>query len=531
MRLLNKDAIMLCTKLVTVSLNCSARLHGCGISGAWVRHCEHNMKKVFCFMYLLMVCVLLSEPALAKSKSAAIVVDAKTGVVLDAQHAEALRHPASLTKLMTLYLTFKALKSGTLRMNEAIPISEFAASQPPSKLGLQPGTTIRVRDAILGLITQSANDAAVVLAEAIGGSQDNFARQMTRQARRLSMNRTVYRNASGLPDDDQVSTARDQAILARALLFNFPDYYPLFHTTRFTYRGITHDNHNHLMRRYPGMDGMKTGYIRASGFNLVASAVRGKTRLIGVVFGGNTARARDRDMANLLNKSFAWVARNGNKLKGRKLVPMSPANKPDSSPEDKTAPTATPVAVAKPAVIVATAATRGPSSQGAAPNAPTQIAEGDGADEEAAETAAEAANRPPAPTPFAPTAPEAKADAAPVTAPPSQPRADAAVFPTKQPAQAQSGGLTPPRAKVSTWTVQVGSFRNRTLSEQAVQKLGPQLPKHLAKTRYEIVEVTSGGVTMYRARLVGLDEKGARSICRSLTKASRKKCSLIPPAS
>ncbi len=471
------------------------------------------MKRIISIICLSIICATLALPAVAEPKYASIVVDAKTGMVLEAQQAESLRHPASLTKLMTLYMTFKALKSGKLRMNEAIPVSEFAASQAPSKLGLTPGTTIRVRDAILGLITQSANDAAVTLGEAIGGSEDNFARQMTRQARYLGMKRTVYRNASGLPDDGQLTTARDQAILARAILFNFPDYYPLFRTARFTYRGITHDNHNHLMRRYPGMDGMKTGYIRASGFNLVASAVRGKVRLIGVVFGGVNARSRDRDMAHLLNQTFAWVARNGKKLNGGKSTPI-PADRPTEEPEEKSAP----VAAARPAAAAAPTTTQ----------VATQIAEGDGLDEEAAE----AANRPPALAPqlvHTDVAPKPVAVAAPPPDP-TQPRANAAVFPTKQPQQAAPKSLTtPPSVKSSTWTVQVGAYRSRVSSEQAVRKLGQHLPKKLKNANYEIVEVNNGGVLIYRARLVGLDEKSARSICRSMAKTGRK-CSLIPPA-
>lgn len=490
------------------------------------------MKKFIRIIGLSALCAALALPVQADSKYASIVVDARTGMVLEAQQAESLRHPASVTKLMTLYLTFKALKRGTLRMNEAIPISEFAAAMAPSKLGLQPGTTIRVRDAILGLVTQSANDAAVVLAEALGGSEAAFARQMTQQARHLGMTRTVYHNASGLPDDDQVTTARDQAILARAILFNFPQYYPLFRTERFTYLGLTHENHNHLMRHYPGMDGMKTGYIRASGFNLVASAVRGKTRLIGVVFGGDTARDRDRDMAGLLNQTFSWVSKNSAKLSSKKATPV-PVDAPDEAPDNRALPVA--AATAPTPVATATAVTN---------TAPKQIAEGDGGSDE---EAAEAANRPPAPEPLlshadaavvAPTTTAATAVATPtqIAVAPAQPRANAVVRPTKQ-APAMSAGLTMPPPPVATaapkttqqWAIQIGAYRNRAGSEQAVQALGLHLPRHLAKARYEIIAVKNDNTTMYRARLIGLDEKSARSICGSVTKAGRS-CSLIPPA-
>ncbi len=251
----------------------------------------------------------LSLTARAEEKFASIVVDASSGTVIQATAAEKLRYPASLTKIMTLYMTFKALRQGSLRINQALPVSEYAASMPPSKLGLRPYTSIRVRDAIFGLVTESANDAAVVLAEALAGSEGNFAYKMTDQARKLGMKRTVFRNASGLPNDDQMTTARDMAILARAVYFNFPEYYRFFSTASFTYLGRTHKNHNKLMQRYAGMDGLKTGYIRASGFNLVASAVRHKTRLIAVVFGGESAAERDRTMAALLDSSFIQRAK------------------------------------------------------------------------------------------------------------------------------------------------------------------------------------------------------------------------------
>jgi len=179
--------------------------------------------------------------------------------------------------------------------------------QSPSKLGLEAGDRLRVRDAILGIVTQSANDAAVVLAEAIGGSETHFAEVMTHQARALGMMHTVYRNASGLHNFSQVTTAFDQAILARALLYHFPRYYRFFSAPSFTYNGVTHANHNHLMERYDGMDGIKTGFVNASGFNLVASAKRGGHRLVGVVFGGVTARSRDNLMAQLLDRGFARV--------------------------------------------------------------------------------------------------------------------------------------------------------------------------------------------------------------------------------
>ena len=240
-----------------------------------------------------------------KPPYAAIVIDAADGRVVHAEDADAMRHPASLTKLMTLYLVFEALDAGRLAPATALRVSAHAEAQSPTKLGLAAGDAIAVRDVILGLVTKSANDAAVVVAEALAGSEEKFAQRMTAKARRLGMTRTTYQNANGLPDPDQVTTARDQARLARALLRDFPHHYHYFATSAFTYAGVTHANHNRFMGWYEGADGFKTGFIRASGFNLVASARRGERRLIGVVMGGTSAGARDQRMGEILDAAFA----------------------------------------------------------------------------------------------------------------------------------------------------------------------------------------------------------------------------------
>ncbi len=254
--------------------------------------------------------LLFSQPIHA-APGASLIAEADTGRILYGENIASLRHPASLTKIMTLYMVFAAIDQGRLNLSDALPVSEYASGMSPSKLGLKPRQRIRVRDAILGLVTQSANDVAVVLAEAVGGSEWRFGEMMTQQARALGMKRTVYRNASGLHDDEQVTTAFDQAILARAMLYHFPKYYSYFKTRAYTWKGRTHPNHNHLMGRYEGMDGIKTGYIRQSGFNLVASARRYGKRLIGVVFGGTTARSRDNRMAELLDRGFTRVVAEG----------------------------------------------------------------------------------------------------------------------------------------------------------------------------------------------------------------------------
>jgi D-alanyl-D-alanine carboxypeptidase len=233
-----------------------------------------------------------------------IIVDGNSGAVLAANNPDGSRHPASLTKIMTLYLLFERLDAGKMKLDTEMDVSEHASEQAPTKLGLRPGQTIKVEDAIKGLVTRSANDAAVVIAEAIAGDESDFAKVMTRKARALGMTKTVYRNASGLPDDDQVTTARDQATLGRAIQDRFPRYYRYFSTSVFNYHGQSIRNHNHLLGNVEGVDGIKTGYTRASGFNLVTSIRRGNRHLVGVVMGGRSGGSRDAIMRNLLAENL-----------------------------------------------------------------------------------------------------------------------------------------------------------------------------------------------------------------------------------
>jgi D-alanyl-D-alanine carboxypeptidase len=242
------------------------------------------------------------------AKDSFLIVDATTGRELLSDQPDDLRHPASLTKLMTLYLTFSALDSGTLSLGDGLPVSMNALNAPPTKMGMPAGGSVLVRDAVMGLVTRSANDAAVVLGEALGGDEDNFARMMTEKARQLGMSSSVFRNASGLPNREQVTTARDMARLANALLRDFPHYYPVFSVQNYLYRGRPLENHNRMLTSYPGADGLKTGYTAASGFNLVMSAMRDNRRLIGVVMGGANAFQRDRLMAELMDRGFADAA-------------------------------------------------------------------------------------------------------------------------------------------------------------------------------------------------------------------------------
>ncbi|TPQ37183.1 peptidase M15 [Bradyrhizobium guangdongense] len=244
----------------------------------------------------------------SSSKFASIIVDGNSGATLQATSPDAIRHPASLTKIMTLYLLFERLEAGKMKLDTEMPVSKHAAEQDPTKLNLRVGQTIRVEDAIKGLVTRSANDAAVVIAEAIAGDEDDFAAMMTRKARALGMSKTVYRNANGLPNDEQVTTARDQATLGRAIQDRFPRYYRYFATATFNWRGQSIRNHNHLLGNVEGVDGIKTGYTRASGFNLVSSIRRGNRHLVGVVLGGRSGGSRDAIMRNLLAENLDKAA-------------------------------------------------------------------------------------------------------------------------------------------------------------------------------------------------------------------------------
>jgi D-alanyl-D-alanine carboxypeptidase len=237
-----------------------------------------------------------------------IIVDGNSGATLSANNPDASRHPASLTKIMTLYLLFERLDAGKMKLDTEMDVSEHASEQAPTKLGLRPGQSIAVEDAIKGLVTRSANDAAVVIAEAVAGEEGDFAKLMSRKARTLGMTKTVYRNASGLPDDEQVTTARDQATLGRAIQERFPRYYRYFSTTAFNYHGHSIRNHNKLLGNVEGVDGIKTGYTRASGFNLVTSMRRGNRHLVGVVLGGRSGGSRDTIMRGLLAENLEKAA-------------------------------------------------------------------------------------------------------------------------------------------------------------------------------------------------------------------------------
>lgn len=249
--------------------------------------------------------VMIGGAGLARAANSTIILDVNSGTVLAGKSPDKIQHPASLTKMMTLYLTFEALRSGRLGWDQKIKVSRNAAGKVPMKLGLRAGGTITVREAVYGMIVRSANDAAAAVAETLGGSEPGFAGLMTKKARALGMKRTVFRNASGLPDAKQVTTARDMATLAVALLRDYPSEYKLFATKSFKFRGRVIRGHNNLMYRYDGMDGIKTGYTNASGYNLVSAVKQGNRRVVGVVLGGRTARSRDAEMAALMDRHLS----------------------------------------------------------------------------------------------------------------------------------------------------------------------------------------------------------------------------------
>ena len=261
----------------------------------------------------LMLVGLLAAPSGAQAASevngryATIVMEAGTSRVLYATNPDELRHPASMTKMMTLLMLFEALDRGEVTMDTQMEVSKLAATRPATKLYLKARSTIRVEDAINALIILSANDVATVVAEHLAGTESKFGQKMTERARALGMTKTVFRNASGLPDPKQVTTARDMATLSLALVQNFPQHYAAFSRGEFTFRGATYRTHNRLLNAYDGADGLKTGFINSSGFNLAASAMRDGRRVVAVTFGGNTAAARDRHVADLLDRGFALL--------------------------------------------------------------------------------------------------------------------------------------------------------------------------------------------------------------------------------
>jgi D-alanyl-D-alanine carboxypeptidase len=277
---------------------------------------------------LAVTLALWASPAMANSKYAAVVINADTGEILFDKYSTKKRYPASLTKMMTLYLLFEEVEAGRLTLQTPMKVSAFAAGQPPSKLGLKSGSTITVETAIQALIIDSSNDVAVVVAEKISGTQRKFAAKMTSKARSMGMRNTRFRNASGLPDRRQITTARDMAILAKRVSQDFPQFYPYFSQKSFTYNGRVHKTHNRVVAKLVGASGLKTGYTRASGYNLATVAERKGNHLIGIVLGGRSTRTRDAHMISIMNETFAKIDRNPQMLAAFHRNKIVPALKP-----------------------------------------------------------------------------------------------------------------------------------------------------------------------------------------------------------
>lgn len=395
-------------------------------------------------------------------RDAYIILDATSGRELSSDQPDGLRHPASLTKLMTIYLTFSALDSGRLSLGDGLPVSINALNAPPTKMGLPPGGTVSVRDATMALVTRSANDAALVLAEALGGDEATFAQMMTSKARQLGMSQTVFRNASGLPNREQVTTARDMARLAFALMRDFPHYYPVFSVQSWPYRGRYLENHNRMLGTYEGADGLKTGYTNASGFNLVMSAMRDNRRLIGVVMGGDSAGQRDRMMAMLMDQGFATAA--AMRLSGWTNIRKPPSARYTSANFD-------------PSLII-------PESTPRLATASTPPLAGF--------TAA----MPPPPAP----APQAEQRVASLAAPPAQ-------------------GSAPPQGgpSIGSWVIQVGSFNDPQAAQLALERAASTL-SDMSSVTTAVDEVQMANKTFHRARLTNLSQGQAVDGCKRLEK-------------
>jgi D-alanyl-D-alanine carboxypeptidase len=435
---------------------------------------------------------------------AAIVVDVNSGRVLHATNADSLRHPASLAKVMTLYLLFERLEAGKLNLDTRLPVSAEAARQAPTKLGLEPGSTISVEDAIKGLVTRSANDAAVVIAEAIAGDEESFARLMTQKARALGMTRTVYRNASGLPDNGQVTTARDQAVLARAIQDRFPRFYRYFAIASFRYRGQAIRNHNRLLGRLAGVDGIKTGYTRASGFNLMTSVRRGNRHLVAVVLGGSSAAARDARMRTLIEQYIAQASTHRSVAAVTEAKPTDDQGRAEEPLHLASGTLRAPSRAAQPApgstepiraipVRTVTVRPRHVQTAGLAPR-PTLAAVG---------ASAAAANQ-------AGILGVLPAGSAAQAAARSQPSAPTGGSDSKRSMKAQRPG----------WVIQIGAFPDE---EQARRQLtsAKSLAKHLLASRDPITQpVVKGEQTLYRARFAGFDKESAEAACRYLKRKS-----------
>lgn len=432
-------------------------------------------------------------------RHAALVINADNGKILLNESAYAIRYPASLTKMMTLYLTFEALKSGKLQWNKMLPASSLAAMQPQTNISLQEGDRISVQTAVLALIIRSANDASVVLAEALGGSKENFAYMMTEKARDLGMKNTVFRNPNGLPDKDQHTTAYDMAMLGIALRKDFPEYYSLFKTQQFSYNGRTYKGHNKVLNRLDGVDGIKTGYIGASGFNLVSSIKKDGVNLVGVVLGGRSGAERDNYMVSILKKNYDEqyaLLHNG----------KSATQVADAQEEPK-APTDTGIfsrlASAAPSLIT---------------NANAEDEQGDRTTEESV------AMQEPSTTPEKPAPLRSNKFNISVT-----PEIKEASDLKPNTLDHQMASLADKTASLSRnsaaemskpWGIQFGAYSDKNAAEKAAEKALGLVSRNLDTAQIAIATEGKEGKAIHRARLGNLTRKEARTACQILQAAN-----------
>lgn len=457
---------------------------------------------------------------------ASIVVDANSGTVMQATNADAPRHPASLTKIMTLYLLFERLETGKLKMSTELPVSAHAAAQAPSKLGLKPGDTIQVETAIRSIVTKSANDVAVIIAESIGGDETSFGRMMTAKARALGMLHTTYHNASGLPDDRQITTARDQSILARAMYDRFPQYYHYFATRSFEFRGRTVRGHNRLLGRVAGLDGMKTGYINASGFNIVTTVHRGGRSLVAIVFGGRSARARDARVESLIDSKINLAAtkrtappmKEGLEVADAAVKPAAPKDPvagfdepaPGSTAPIKPNPVRTVIVhpgSARTAALSAQPPKSGTLTPADAPTAPIT---------DVAIVKSEVPPLPPLPPAGARPGVLGVLPAEAVKAPASVERAPVKMAEVEPPAAARP---EPAAKSHSGWMIQVGAFDSEKEAKQRLSSSRGKARNQLAEAEPFTERTSKGPKRLFRARFAGLGKDQAESACKHLKRA------------
>ncbi len=486
---------------------------------------------------------------------ASIVVDVNSGAVMQSSNPDSPRHPASLTKIMTLYLLFERLEQGKITLTSDLPVSAHAAAQAPSKLGLKPGDSIRVETAIRAIVTKSANDVAVIVAEALGGDEPGFAKMMTAKARALGMTQTVYRNASGLPDDQQITTARDQATLGRAIQDRFPNYYRYFATRTFDYRGNSIRNHNHLLGTVDGLDGIKTGYIHESGFNIVTSVRRANHHIIAVVFGGRTAEARDARVRGLIesNVNVAAVKRTAPPVvegweTAQAAKDIARKDIKDSKEDDRTGSAPVRVAAVTPTTVAVDAPAPG-STEPIKPNTVKTVIVHPGSMQTASLSPLPSDNRQLTPAPAVANAANittintVKSDSTPPQLPPPQlPPSQAAPSPpvsavAPPPPGAKPGilGTLPakvasvsksvpvpvaavaePAAKRSGWLVQVGAFDDEKDAKQRLDLAQSKAKDLLGRAEPFTEKTAKGEKTMFRARFAGLEKDRAEAVCKQL---------------